>query len=121
MREFAFLWPIYQNIAILRHYPKILSKKVQTCISYTYGDRKMRVNSKRKFKVDHYFLNSLSQNFDLLDFLKVFSSRSDVINPKMGEKGSNWYFMDQCNVERRIRIKSKRYFQVNYFFMKLLL
>ena len=121
IREFVFLWSIYQNIAIFRHCPKILSKRVQTCISYTNGDRKMRVNSKRKFEMHHYFLNSLSQILTFLTFLKVFSSRSDVINPKMGEKGSNWYFMYQCNVERKIRIKSKRYFQVNYFFMKLLL
>ena len=86
MREFIFLWPIYQNVAILRHYPKILSKRFQTCISYTNGDRKMRVNSKRKFEVDHYFLNSLSQSFDLFDFFKSFFIPQWRNQPKNGWK-----------------------------------
>ena len=29
-------------------------------------------------------------------FFFSFDSPCDVINPKMGQKGSNWYFMYQC-------------------------
>ena len=76
---------------------KIGSKRVQTFISYTNGDRKIKANSKGKFEVKHYFLKSLSQNFDFfLTFLKVLTSHGDAINPKMAEKGPNRYFMYQC-------------------------
>ena len=87
-----FLWPIYQNIAILRHYPKIGSKRVRTCISYTNGDRKMKVNSKGKFEVNHYFLNSLSQNFDFFDFFESFDFPRWRHQPKNSWKRSKLVF-----------------------------
>ena len=52
-----------------------------------------------------------------LTFLKVLTSRGNVINPKIAEKiqiGTSC-----ANVDRKMRIKSKRYFQVNYSFMNL--
>ena len=49
----------------------------------------MEVNSKAKFEVKYFFLKPLSQSSEVL------TSRGDVINPKMDEKGPNWYFMYQ--------------------------
>ena len=45
----------------------------------------MKVNSKGKFEMKYSFLKPVSQNLN-------FESRGDVINPKMGQKGLNWYF-----------------------------
>ena len=70
----------------------------------------MKANSKGKFEVKYLFLKPLSQNFETL------TTRGDVINPKMGLKGPNWNFMYQF--DRKMKIKSKRNFNVNYSFMK---
>ena len=61
-----------------------LAKKAQTCISCTNRDREMKVKSTEKFEVQYSFLKPLSQNFEVL------TPRSEVINPKMGQKGPNW-------------------------------
>ena len=50
----------------------------------------MKDNCKGKFEVKYSFLKPLSQNFEVL------TPHGDVINPKMGQKGPNWYFMNQC-------------------------
>ena len=51
-----------------------------------------------KLEVKNNFLKSLSQNSDFFDFFESF---------------------DSCTiVDRKMRIKSKSYFQVNYSFMK---
>ena len=71
----------------------------------------MKANSKGKFEVKYSFLKPLSQNFEIL------TPRGDFIYPKMGLKGPNWNFMYQF--DRKMKIKSKRYFNVNYTFMKL--
>ena len=110
------LWPIYQNIAILRSYSKIGSKRVRTCISYTNGDRKMKVTSKGKFEMNHYFLISLSHTFTLLTFLKVLTLLVAWLTQKWLKKVQ--IGISCTNVDRKIRIKSKRYFQVSYSFMK---
>ena len=70
----------------------------------------MKANSKGKFEVKYSFLKPLSQNFEIL------TPRGDFIYPKMGLKGPNWNFMYQF--DRKMKIKSKRYFNVNYTFMK---
>ena len=44
----------------------------------------MKVKSTEKFEVQYSFLKPLSQNFEVL------TPRSEVINPKMGQKGPNW-------------------------------
>ena len=66
------------------------SKRVQTCISCTNGDRKMKVNTRGKFEVKYLFSKPLSQNCEVL------TPRSDVINPKMGQKGPDLYFISHC-------------------------
>ena len=71
----------------------------------------MKANSKGKFEVKYSFLKPLSQNFEIL------TPCGDFIYPKMGLKGPNWNFMYQF--DRKMKIKSKRYFNVNYTFMKL--
>ena len=71
---------------------QIGSKSVQTCISYTNGDRKMKINSKGKLEVNHYFLNSLSQNFDFFDFFESFVFLRWPHQPKNGWKRSKLVF-----------------------------
>ena len=64
---------------------------------------------KAKNKERYSFSKSLSQNFEVLP------PRGDAINPKMGQKGQNGSF---TNIDRKVKIKSKSYFEVNYSFMK---
>ena len=71
----------------------------------------MKANSKGKFVVKYSFLKPLSQNFEIL------TTPGDAISPKIVGKGPNWYLC--TNVDRKIKIKSKRNFQVAYSFMKL--
>ena len=54
-------------------------KKVQTGISCTNVDRKMKIKRKKYFEVNYYFMKLLSQNFE------VFTQRGDVIS-KIGSK-----------------------------------
>ena len=56
------------------------------------------------------FVKPLSQN------IEVLTPRGDVINPKMDQK---FLICISCtNVDRKMKIKSKRYFEVNYSFVK---
>ena len=50
----------------------------------------MKVKSRGKFELKYPFLKPISQNFEVLTPL------GEAINPKMGQKGPNWYFMYQC-------------------------
>ena len=49
----------------------------------------MKANIKQKFEVRYSFLKTLFQNFE------IFTPCGGAINPKMGQKGSNCYFMYQ--------------------------
>ena len=77
----------------------------------------MKVNSKEKLGVKYLFSKPLSQNFEVL------SPRGDVINPKFARKKAQTlisciiYF--NSNGERKMKIKSKRNFEVRYSFVKL--
>ena len=50
----------------------------------------MKVSSKGKFEVKYFFLKLVPQYFE------AFTSRGNVINPKIGQKYRNWYFANQC-------------------------
>ena len=47
----------------------------------------MKDNGKKKFEMKYSFLKPLSEN------VEVLTPRGDVINPEMGQKDPNWYFM----------------------------
>ena len=103
MEYFFLLW---------RHYLQIGSKRTQTCISCSNGDRKMNVNSKDNFEMKYYFLKPVS------DFKSwSFDSRGNVIKPKMGQKLQ--IGISCTNDDRNMKINSKMYFEVNHSFMKL--
>ena len=73
-------------------------------------ERRKQANNKGTFEVKYSILKPLSPN------LEVLTPHGDVINPKLGQKV---LFGISCtNVDRKIKIKSKRYFAVNYLFMK---
>ena len=91
---------------------KIGSKRAQTCTSCINGDRKMKVNSKEKLGGKYLFSKPLSQNFEVL------SPRGDVINPKFARKKAQT-LISCTNGERKMKIKSKRNFEVRYSFVKL--
>ena len=90
--------------------PKLGQKGTKTCTSCTNGDRKMKANSKRKFEVKNSFLKPLSQN------LEVLAPRGDVLAQKWVNKVQ--IGISCTNVDRKMKIKSKRYFEVNYSFKK---
>ena len=87
-------------------------KKVQVSISCTNVDRKMKIKSKKYFGVNCLFMKLFSQNFEVL------AQRGGVINPKLAQKQPNLYLM-YSNGDRKMKISSKRNFQVRYLFMKL--
>ena len=70
----------------------------------------MKVNSKRKFEMNYSFLKPLSQNYENL------TPCGAVINPKMGQKIKIDILC--TNIDRMMKVKSKRYFEVNFLFMK---
>ena len=66
----------------------------------------------------HYFLKSLFQNFDFFWlFRKFWLSTVMSLTQKWLKKAQ--IVISCTNVDRKMRIKSKRYFHVNYSFMKL--
>ena len=73
----------------------------------------MKVNSKKKFEVKYWFLKPLSQNFE------VFTPCGDVINPKLALKRTQTH-ISYTNGDRKMKIKSKRNFQVRNFFIEIL-
>ena len=70
----------------------------------------MKFNSKGEFEVKYQFLKPLSPNFEVLTPLV------GVINPKMGQKVP--VGISITNVYRNLKIKGKRYFEVNHSFVK---
>ena len=73
----------------------------------------MIVNNKEKSEVKYSFLKPLSQNFEVL------TPGGSVINPKMVRKVQ--IGVSGTNVHRKMKIKSKRYFEVNYWFNETIL
>ena len=61
----------------------LLTKRVQTRISCTNGDRKMKIPSKRNFEVRYSFMKLFSRNPEIL------APCPDVITSKLGQKDSN--------------------------------
>ena len=70
----------------------------------------MKVNSKQKFEVKYSFLKPLSQNFEVFLWQRH--------QPKNGVKKVQ-IGISCTNVDRKTKIKSRRYFEVNYSSMKL--
>ena len=64
----------------------------------------MKVNNKEKFEVKYSFLKPLSQNFEVL------TSCGDIKKVQIG--------VSCTNLDRKMKIKSERYSEVNYSFMK---
>ena len=62
-----------------------------------------------KFKVKNLFRKSLSQNFEVLTL------GGDVINPKIDQNDPN--IVSCINVDRKMKIKKKGYFEVKYSFI----
>ena len=87
-------------------------KKVRIGISCTNVDRKIRIKSKRYFQVNHSFMKPFSQNFEVL------TQCCDVINTKLARKRIQTG-ISCTNGDRKIKIKSKKNFEVRYSFMKL--
>ena len=73
----------------------------------------MKGNTKGKFEATRYFLNSLSQNFDFFNFFESFEFPRWRHQPKNGWKRFKLVFYVPMLIG-----KNKRYFQVNYSFMK---
>ena len=87
-------------------------KKVQIGISCTNIDRKKKIKGMRYCQVNYLFMKPFSQNFEVL------TQHSEVINPKLARKRAQTCV--SCpNGDRRIKIKSKRNFEVRFLFMKL--
>ena len=71
----------------------------------------MKVKSKEYFEVNYSFAKPFSQNFEVL------IPRSDDINPNLGQKRAQT--CTSCtNCGRKMKIQSKRNFEVKYSFMK---
>ena len=86
-----------------------MGKKGPKLAFRTNGGRKVKFNSKGKFEeINNSFIKPLFQK------LEVLTPRDDVTNTKLGQKRLKLEF----NVDRIMKIKSKRYFEVNYLFMK---
>ena len=73
----------------------------------------MKGNTKGKFEATRYFLNSLSQNFDFFYFFESFEFPRWRHQPNNGWKRFKLVFYVPMLIG-----KTKRYFQVNYSFMK---
>ena len=87
-------------------------KKVQIGISRSNVDRNMNIKRKRYFEVTYSFMKLFSQIFDVLTQLY------DAINPKLARKRVQTC-ISSANGDRKMKIKSKRKFEVRYSFMKL--
>ena len=72
----------------------------------------MKIKSKRYFEVNYSFMDLLFQNFEVL------TQRGDVINPKLARKRVQTR-ISCTNDVRKMKIKSKRNFEVQYSLMKL--
>ena len=70
----------------------------------------MKVNSKGKFKMKNLFLKPVSEHFEVLTPVVTSSTQKWVKQVQIGTSCTN--------VDRKMKIKSKRYFEVNYSFVK---
>ena len=114
------------SISFWKHYLKILNfwllvvmsstpkwvKKFQVAISCTNVFRKMRLKSKRYFQVNYSSMKPFSKK------IEVLTQRRDVINPKSARKRVQTG-ISCTNSDRKIKIKTKRNFEMRYSFMKL--
>ena len=66
---------------------RLARKSAQTCISFTNGHRKIKINSKRNFEVRYSFKKLFSQN------LEIPTPCCDIIIAKLSQKDSNFYIM----------------------------
>ena len=62
-----FMKPFSQNFEVLTQpsdviNPKSAQERAQTCISYTNGDRKMKIKSKSNFEVRYSFMKLFYRN-----------------------------------------------------------
>ena len=87
-------------------------KKVHVAISCTNVFRKMRLKSKRYFQVNYSSMKPFSKK------IEVLTQRRDVINPKSARKRVQTG-ISCTNSDRKIKIKTKRNFEMRYSFMKL--
>ena len=72
----------------------------------------MKIKSKRYFEVNYLFMKPFTQNFEVL------TQRGDVINPKLAPKRVQTC-ISYTNTDKKMKIKSKRNFEVRCSFMKL--
>ena len=72
----------------------------------------MKIKSQRNVQVNYSFMKPSSQSFEVL------TQRGDVINPKLARERVQTT-ISCTNGDRRIKIKSKRNFEVRYLFMQL--
>ena len=114
------------SISFWKHYLKILNfwllvvmsstpkwvKKFQVALSCTNVFRKMRLKSKRYFQVNYSSMKPFSKK------IEVLTQRRDVINPKSARKRVQTG-ISCTNSDRKIKIKTKRNFEMRYSFMKL--
>ena len=87
-------------------------RKVQVGISCTNVDRNMKIKSKWYFEMNYSFMKLFSQNFEVL------TQTCDIINPKLARKRAQTG-ISCTNGDWKMKIKSKRNFEVRYSFMKL--
>ena len=73
-------------------------------------ERKMKTKSKRYFEVNYLLMKPFSKN------LEVLTQHGDVLNPKLAQKRAQTYI---SWTNRKMKIKSKRSFEMRYSFMKL--
>ena len=69
--NYSFTKPFCRNFEVLNQpgdviNPKWTQKRAQTHILCTYGDRKMKIKSKKNFKVRYSFMKLVSQNLEIL-------------------------------------------------------
>ena len=94
-----------------RHLPNNGSKRTQTCISSTDGDKKVKVDRKWKFEVKYSFLKTAISKFWSFDIpWWRHQPKYCVRKVQIG--------VSCTNVDIKKKMKSKMYFQVNYSFMK---
>ena len=84
-----------QNIAILRLNSKLGQKGSKLVFHIPMAIEKWKLIVKRNLKWSIIFWNYYLKILSFLTFLKVLTSRSDAVIPKMAEKGPDLYFKYQ--------------------------
>ena len=91
-KNYSFMKPFSQNFEVLTQLgdvinPKLARKRAQIRISCANGDRKMKIKSKRNFKVRYSFMKLISQN------LEILATCCDVIVSKLSHKNLNLLYV----------------------------